>query len=205
MVCVVAVSGEIRAQMGLIDTGPAKWGLFFSVAGSNETIGTRLGSDASWPPTFDALPDRRGAPYPGYVVEIVDLQTVRVKLESPMASQEFGNPTLLRADKFTEIIPAAPTIAASGVKVGDWVGVFFEREGRDPTSGAYPLSIFQVRSAAQPPPSPSGPALPECDRGQLPQLDVAQPPPPGDQPGTGAASAEAAFRHRAGPWDSWRR
>ncbi len=196
MVCVVAVSGEIRAQMGLIDTGPYKWGLFFSVAGSNETIGTRLGSDANWPPTFDALPDRRGAPYPGYVVEIVGPQTVRVKLESPMLSQEFGDPTLLRADRFTEVLPAAPTIAATGVRAGDRVQVVFERDGRDPASGAYPLSVFRVvAETAQPVQNPVGGAMP-CPSGQLPILHIAFPSPPGDAPGMGSASAEAAFRKR---------
>ncbi len=36
--------------------------------------------------------------------------------------------------------------------------------------------------------------LPICPPGQSPLLDVAQNPPPGDQPGTGAAAPEAAFR-----------
>jgi len=33
---VVAVSGQIRAQLGVSDTPPYTWGLFFSIAGSNE-------------------------------------------------------------------------------------------------------------------------------------------------------------------------
>lgn len=36
--------------------------------------------------------------------------------------------------------------------------------------------------------------FPVCPVGQSPLLDVVQTPPPGDQPGTGAASAEAAFK-----------
>lgn len=160
-VCVVAVSGEIRQQLGLVDTPPHKWGLFFSVAGSNETIGTTLGSGGNWPPYFDALPNRWPlSPYPGYVVEIVGPQAVRVKLESPMMSQEFGNLALLQADKFTEIIPSAPTIVATGVKVGDRVGVWFEREGRDSTTGAYTLSIFEVLTRAAP--RPTTPATRDC-------------------------------------------
>jgi hypothetical protein len=147
-VCVVAVSGELRPTLGLVDTGTYRWGLFYSLAGSNDPIGSALGGGADWPPGFDKLPDRSGDPYPGYVVEIVDENTIRVRLESPMVSREFGDPTTVRADKFTAITPRAATIAATGVKVGDWVGVFFEREGRDPTSGAYPLSIFQLRAAA---------------------------------------------------------
>jgi hypothetical protein len=39
---------------------------------------------------------------------------------------------------------------------------------------------------------------PSCPPGQLPWIDVAHPPPPGSVPGTGAASAAAAFR-RARP------
>lgn len=35
---------------------------------------------------------------------------------------------------------------------------------------------------------------PSCPAGQLPWIDVAHPPPPGTVPGTGAASADAAFR-----------
>ena len=35
---------------------------------------------------------------------------------------------------------------------------------------------------------------PDCPLGQMPSLDITFPPPPGSAPGTGAASAEAAFR-----------
>lgn len=38
--------------------------------------------------------------------------------------------------------------------------------------------------------------LPICPPRQIPVLDVSLPPPPGDQPGSGAASADAAFRAR---------
>ena len=48
------------------------------------------------------------------------------------------------------------------------------------------------RSGAAPPSAPSSAAPPVC-AGQTPLLDVAQPPPPGDQPGLGAANPEAAF------------
>lgn len=147
-VCVVAASGELRPSLGTVDAETYRWGLFYAIAGSNEPIGSALGGGGDWPPGFDGLPDRSGGPYPGYVVEIVDESTIRVRLESPMLSREFGNPTTVRGDKFTAITPRAATIAATGVKVGDWVGVFIEREGRDPASGAYALSIFQLRAVS---------------------------------------------------------
>jgi hypothetical protein len=41
-------------------------------------------------------------------------------------------------------------------------------------------------------------AAPTCPAGQLPWIAVSHPPPPGSEPGTGASSAEIAFR-RANP------
>jgi len=49
------------------------------------------------------------------------------------------------------------------------------------------------RLSATLPSAPSSSALPVCP-GQLPILDVTQAPPPGDQPGNGAATPEAAFQ-----------
>lgn len=157
--CVVAIAGEIDQQRGLVATPPATWALFVSVAGSNETITSIVGSGSPWPPIFDALPDRTPAPYPAYVIEVLDADTIRVAFESAKIGEAFGR-AVLRADKFTQVVPSAPTVAATGVKPGDWVGVAFEREGRDPASGAYPLSIFQLRSSAQPRPIASGDPLP---------------------------------------------
>lgn len=63
-----------------------------------------------------------------------------VKLESPMLSQEFGSPVLLRIDRYTELRPSARDLGALGLTVGDRVLVFFQRERRDPADGAYLMS-----------------------------------------------------------------
>lgn len=112
------------------------------------------------------LPGPAANPLPGYVVEVVDQDTVRVKLESPMMSQEFGNPVLLRANRSTEIVPSAGSLAATGVKVGDRVGVLFDRQGRDPTTGGYALSGFRILNVGPSlPPLPSG--LGSCSQPQV--------------------------------------
>jgi hypothetical protein len=150
VLCVVAVGGEIRQTMGLIDTGPFSWSLFVStVAADDPIISTSAGGNGTWPPYFDALPNRRPNPLPGTVVEAIGPDTLRVRLESGVLSAEFGNPVLVQANKYTEIVPTAPTVAATGVKPGDRVEVFFEREGRDISSGAYPLSIFRLTQSAR--------------------------------------------------------
>lgn len=146
--CVVAVSGEIRQTFGLLDTGPFKWAVFASVAGGDDSIvSTSMGSDGSWPPYFDALPDRQPNPYPGTVVEVMGQGAVRVRLESAVLSAEFGNPVLVEVNKYTLIQPASATL---GLVPGDRVAISFEREGRNPSSGAYPLSIFRLTDATLP-------------------------------------------------------
>lgn len=151
MLCVVAVGGEIRQAMGLIDTGPSSWGLFVSIAGGdNPIVSSSMGSNGSWPPNFDALPDRVPNPYPGTVVEVVGRNAVRVRLESAVLSAEFGNPVLIEANKYTLIQPPAATVSATGVAPGDRVAIVLEREGRNPTSGAYALSTFQLTEATLP-------------------------------------------------------
>jgi hypothetical protein len=84
------------------------------------------------------------AAYPGTLVELVDENTVRVRLESAALSQEFGNPVLLRAQTSTEIVPPAPSIGATAVKAGDRVSVSFLRDTPDPGTGAYSLTSFRV-------------------------------------------------------------
>lgn len=155
MLCVVAVGGEIRQTRALIDTGPFSWSLFVSTAGTDTPLSTASGRDGTWPPSFDVLPNRLPNAYPGRVVEAVDPDTLRVRLESALLSAEFGNLVLVRANKYTEIVPTGPTVAATGVKPGDRVEVFFEREGRDSSSGAYILSIFRVVQSVSPVPLPS--------------------------------------------------
>lgn len=189
VLCVVAVSGEIRQSFGLLDTGPSKWAVFVSVAGGDEpTIGSAMGNDANWPSYFDALPDRQGNPYPGTVVEVLGSDELKVRLESAVLSAEFGNPVLVKANKYTLIQPGSATVAATGVQPGDRVSIFFEREGRNPGDGAYPISIFQLTDVS------TSRAIPRCPAGQTPALDVTNPPPPGPLPGSGSANAEAAFR-----------
>jgi hypothetical protein len=127
---------------------------------------------------------------PGTLVEIVgddgglmaSTPLVRVQLESPKMSAEFGDPALFETDARTQIEPSAPTIAATGVKVGARVQLAFDRRVAKTASGAYLLTRFVVVSDG---------GLPNC----LVLLDITFPPRPGWQPGTGAASAEDAFRH----------
>lgn len=209
MVCVVEVVGELHVQLGSGaelkvqlapgSAGPAQWAIFTSVAGSGDPLGLIAGIGPV-PGVFDALPDTRRDLVPGTLVEIVDPQTIRVRLESAKMSEEFGNPALFAANRFTDIRPPNGTLANTGVKVGDRVQIFFERDGRD-RSGAYPLSVFRFSpgSVVTPqPPSPRPGDLPVCPAGQTPLLDVSNSGPPGDLPGTGAPSAEEAFR-RAEP------
>jgi hypothetical protein len=91
---------------------------------------------------------------PGTLVEIVGYDgrlsvptpLVRVRLESPMLSAQYGNPVLLEADARTQIEPPAPTIAATGVNVGARVQVAFDGHARGP-SGAYLLTRFVAVSS----------------------------------------------------------
>ncbi len=151
VLCVVAVGGEIRQSFGVQDTGPSSWAVFVSIAGGDDPIvSSSMGSNGNWPPYFDALPDRVPNPYPGTVVEVVGQNVVSVRLESAMLSAEFGNPVLVEANTYTLIQPAGATVAATGVAPGDRVAIVFEREGRNPTSGAYALSSFQLTEATLP-------------------------------------------------------
>lgn len=139
-VCVVTVAGELRQPRGPMAVPSYPWGVFVSGAGGQSIDSTAMGRTGSWPPYFDALPNRVPNPTPGIVAELVDAMTVRVKLESPMLSQEFGSPVLLRIDRYTELRLSARDIGGRGLKVGDRVFVFFQGERRDPSDGAYLLS-----------------------------------------------------------------
>jgi hypothetical protein len=151
MLCVVAVAGEIRQSFGVQDTGPFSWAVFVSIAGGDDPIvSTSMGSNGNWPPYFDALPDRVPNPYPGTLVEVIGTNALRVRLESAVLSAEFGNPVLVEANTYTLIQPPASTVAGTGVAPGDRVAIVFEREGRNPTSGAYALSTFQLTEATLP-------------------------------------------------------
>src|SRR5687767_5342352 len=125
---------------------------------------------------------------PGTLVEIVghdgglmaSTPLVRVKLEAPSLSAQFGNPILLEADARTLIEPTAPTIAATGVKVGAQVLVAFDEHAPKTPSNAYLLTRFVVVLGGQ---------LPNC----LLHIDVAKFP-QGATDSNSAATPEAAFR-----------
>jgi len=125
---------------------------------------------------------------PGTLVEIVGYDgglmastpLVRVRLESADLSAQFGNPALFEADAHTQIEPSAPTIAATGVKVGAQVLVAFDERSAKTLSGPYLLSRFVVVLAGD---------LPNC----LVHLDVARFP-QGATDSNSGATPEAAFR-----------
>ncbi len=104
----------------------------------------------------------------------------RVRLDDPSLSAQFGNPTLFETDAHTQIEPSAPSIAATGVKVGARVMVAFDGRAPRTSSGAYLLARFVVVSSGQ---------LPDCLR----LLDIARFP-RGDTAANGGATPEAAFR-----------
>jgi hypothetical protein len=125
---------------------------------------------------------------PGTLVEIVghdgglmaSTPLVRVKLDAPSLSAQFGNPILFEADARTLIEPTAPTIAATGVKVGAQVLVAFDENAPKTTSNAYLLTRFVVVLGGQ---------LPNC----LLHIDVAKFPEGATDINSGA-TPEAAFR-----------
>jgi hypothetical protein len=125
---------------------------------------------------------------PGTLVEIVghdgalmaSTPLARVRLESPQLSTQFGDPALFETDAHTEIDPSAPTIAATGVKVGAHVLVAFDGRAPKTSSGAYLLARFVVVRSGD---------LPDC----LIVLDIAKYP-RGDTASNGGATPEAAFK-----------
>jgi hypothetical protein len=155
------------------------------------------------PLTCAPLRDRttQGCLLPGTLVEIVghdgslmaSTPLVRVKLESAELSAQFGNPTLFETDANTQIEPtvirtpalqgsnaSAPTVAATGVKVGARVLVAFDSGAPKTSSDAYLLTRFVVVSSG---------ALPDCLVGL--HIDTF---PRGDTTANGGAAPEAAFR-----------
>ena len=71
----------------------------------------------------------------------------RVLLDDTSLSAQFGNPTLFETDAHTQIEPSAPTVAATGVKVGARVMVAFDGRAPKTSSGAYLLVRFVVVSS----------------------------------------------------------
>jgi hypothetical protein len=118
---------------------------------------------------------------------------VRVRLESADLSAQLGNPTLFETDANTQMEPtvirtpalqgpnaSAPTVAATGVKVGARVLVAFDPNAPKTSSDAYLLTRFVVVSSG---------ALPDCLIGL--HIDTF---PRGDTAASGGATPEAAFR-----------
>jgi hypothetical protein len=138
----------------------------------------------------------------GTLVEIVghdgglmaSTRLLRVRLDDPGLSAQFGNPTLFETDARTQIEPpvlqltgpidggdASPsTIAATGVKVGAPVLVAFDARAPKTSSGAYLLTRFVVVSWGD---------LPNC----LKFLHIERFP-QGPTEENGGATPEAAFR-----------
>jgi hypothetical protein len=138
---------------------------------------------------------------PGTLVEIVghdgflmaSTPLLRVKLEDVNLSAQFGNPTLFETDANTQIEPtvirtpalqgpnaSAPTVAATGVKVGARVLVAFDSGAPKTSSDAYLLTRFVVVSSG---------AVPDC----LIALHI-DTFPRGATAANGGATPEAAFR-----------
>jgi hypothetical protein len=119
---------------------------------------------------------------------------VRVKLEDANASAQFGNPTLFETDANTQMEPtvirvlnqqasgitSAPTVAATGVKIGARVLVAFDSAAPKTSSNAYLLARFVVVSSG---------ALPDC----LVALHI-DTFPRGATAANGGATPEAAFK-----------
>jgi hypothetical protein len=105
---------------------------------------------------------------------------VRVKLDDASLSSQFGDPTLFETDAKTLIEPSAPTVAATGVKVGGKVLVAIDERAPKTKSEAYLLGRFIVVLGGD---------LPNC----LVHLDVAKFP-QGATESNGGATPEAAFR-----------
>jgi hypothetical protein len=125
---------------------------------------------------------------PGTLVEIVghdgglsaSTALARVRLDDTSLWAQFGNPTLFETDAHTQVEPSAPTVAATGVKVGASVMVAFDGRAPKTSSGAYLLARFVVVSSGE---------LPDCLR----LLDIAKFP-RGDTAANGGPTPEAAFR-----------
>ena len=191
----VSVIGPVADQWRARDSGVAPASSEQSVAGAA-------------PSTCAPLRDRPTASclWPGTLVEIVghdgalmaSTPLVRVKLEAVNSSAQFGNPTLFETDANTQLEPTvirtpglqsgptalAPTVAATGVKVGAQVLVAFDSGATKTSSGAYLLTRFVVVSSG---------ALPDC----LVALHI-DTFPRGATAANGGATPEAAFR-RANP------
>jgi hypothetical protein len=187
----VLVIGPVAAeQWRMRDSGVAPTSSEQSVAGA--------------PPSTCAPMRDRVTPtclLPGTLVEIVghdgslmaSTPLLRVKLEEANASPQFGNPALFETDANTQIEPtvirvnqqggsiaSAPTVAATGVKVGARVLVAFDSAAPKTSSDAYLLTRFVVVSSG---------ALPDC----LIALHI-ETFPRGDTAANGGATPEAALR-----------
>jgi hypothetical protein len=172
---------------------------------NSEIVPTSTGQSMAGAPPLTCVPMRdRPTPaclLPGTLVEIVghdgfrmaSTPLLRVKLEDASLSAQFGNPTLFETDANTQIEPtvirtaglqvphaSAPTVAATGVKVGARVLVAFDSGLPKTSSDAHLLTRFVVVSSGE---------LPDC----LIALHIERFP-RGDTAANGGATPEAALK-----------
>lgn len=109
-----------------------------------------------------------------------------------------------RRDRFGLVRPGLVSVATlalalvAGTQLAAW------RVGNGPASPpTAAVDVVGRSEVGSPPDAPyqllprlGEPGAPQCGAAGIPVLDVAHPAPPGDQPGTGATGAEAAFRSR---------
>jgi hypothetical protein len=149
MLCVVAVAGELRQPRGPLATPNYPWGVFVSGAGDESIGATSMAHSGSWPAFFDALPNRVTDPLPGTVVDLVDGSTIKVTLDTGVGPQ-LGDPVLLRADSYTDLVPRVRDLTAIGLRTGDRVVVYFQPERRDAATGGYVLAKLAASTHAVP-------------------------------------------------------
>lgn len=96
-------------------------------------------------------------------------------------------------------VSAAVLLVVAALTIGSALRELRSAPAAQPQSTAVSTPSAQDALATPAPTTPAAAAgFPICPPGQAPLLDVVQTPPPGDQPGSGAASPEAAFT-RANP------
>lgn len=125
-----------------------------------------------------------------------DLDTLPGLQESELLPKE-------RRDGVSRLSAILSLAAAAAVMLVIGISVDGVRSASQRLPSAASVNTIASPTAVAPSPRPATPAVTAaigslCAPGEVPVLDISMPPPPGDQPGRGAASPEAAFR-RARP------